>query len=269
MRDSAGGEHPYLLLAMQGLAVEFWTTGDLEAAAVQFNEVLELQTSSLGRMHPVTLTTAANLGTVYRDAGRIDEAIALLEETSHAATNFPELATSRGELRTAYALARKTKKFREMLECDLATVRDNNDPESLQLAAELTAIGSDLMTIGDFGQAEPLLREGWQIRQKLIPDDWRTYNTQSLLGEAVLGQLKKGSDIVLETGTKDSDLVETSRLLEEAYQGLKSKADSIPAIARLDRQVESINRLIELTRHLEDQAACDRWSLEKKTLLER
>jgi hypothetical protein len=41
-----------------------------------------------------------------------------------------------------------------------------------------------------FTDAEPLLRKCLAIREKTQPDLWTTFNTQSLLGGALLGQKK-------------------------------------------------------------------------------
>ncbi len=38
--------------------------------------------------------------------------------------------------------------------------------------------------------AEPILRECLTIREKLQPDAWQTFNTQSSFGGALLGQKK-------------------------------------------------------------------------------
>ena len=37
-----------------------------------------------------------------------------------------------------------------------------------------------------FTEAEPLLREFLAIREKAAPNDWRTFNTRSMLGSALL-----------------------------------------------------------------------------------
>ena len=40
----------------------------------------------------------------------------------------------------------------------------------------------------DPAEAEPLLRECLDVRQKKLPDDWLTFNTQSLLGGSLFAQ---------------------------------------------------------------------------------
>ena len=51
-------------------------------------------------------------------------------------------------------------------------------------------IGLGLLEQKKWTEAEPLLRECLDIREKTQPDVWTTFNTKSLLGGALLGQKK-------------------------------------------------------------------------------
>jgi hypothetical protein len=74
------------------------------------------------------------------------------------------------------------------------------------------------------------LRECLALREKRQPDDWRTFNTRSMLGGALLGQ-KKYAD--------------AEPLLLAGYEGMKRREKTIPpqGSARLP---EALDRLIEL-----------------------
>jgi len=61
-------------------------------------------------------------------------------------------------------------------------------------------------------EAEPPLRKSVAIRDVMQPDGWRTLNTKSLLGGALLGQ-KKYAD--------------AEPLLRVGYKGLKSRAEKL------------------------------------------
>src|SRR5580704_10689867 len=61
---------------------------------------------------------------------------------------------------------------------------------SAAYAGELAALGLNLLRQEKGTEAEPLLRECLTIRDKIEPDDWRTFNTKSMLGAALLGQKK-------------------------------------------------------------------------------
>jgi len=58
--------------------------------------------------------------------------------------------------------------------------------DSLQLAGMLAQIGMSLLKQKKWTESEPLLHECLAIRDKKEPDDWRTSNTKSMLGGALL-----------------------------------------------------------------------------------
>ena len=67
-----------------------------------------------------------------------------------------------------------------------------DDPRTGGLMAQL---GSNLLQQKKYAQAELLLREALAIRAKSQPDAWTTFNTQSLLGGALLGHADDASGI--------------------------------------------------------------------------
>ena len=64
-----------------------------------------------------------------------------------------------------------------------------------------------------YAEAESVLRESLAIRQKKQPNRWNTFNAQSMLGGALLGQ-KKYAD--------------AEPLLLAGYDGMKQRRQSIP-----------------------------------------
>jgi hypothetical protein len=80
-----------------------------------------------------------------------------------------------------------------------------------------------------FAEVEPLLRGCPAIREKQEPDGWRTFNTLSMLGGALLGQ-KKYADV--------------EPLLLAGYEGMKQRAKTIPPQG-LVRIPEALDRLID------------------------
>jgi serine/threonine protein kinase len=85
-----------------------------------------------------------------------------------------------------------------------------DDPDR---ALALAQLGRFLLQHGQPAEAEPVLRECLAIREKKMPDDFRTFNARSLLGEALLGQQK---------------YAEAEPLLLNGYQGLKQREATIP-----------------------------------------
>ena len=87
-----------------------------------------------------------------------------------------------------------------------------------------------LINNGSFAEAEPLARKCLALREKMIPDDWRTFNARSLLGASLLGQKK---------------YAEAEPLLLSGYEGLKQREDKIPPAGRI-RPQEALQRLVRL-----------------------
>jgi eukaryotic-like serine/threonine-protein kinase len=127
--------------------------------------------------------------------------------------------------------------FREVL---ANRVRYNGN-ESLFTAISMSGLATVLLREQKYAEAEPLARECLALREKLIPDDWRTFNTQSMLGGSLLGQKK---------------YAEAEPLLLSGYEGLKQREDKIPAVdsMRLQQALQCLVQLYEETRR-PDQAA--------------
>ena len=82
----------------------------------------------------------------------------------------------------------------------------------------------------DPAEAEPLLRECLDVRQKKLPDDWLTFNTQSLLGGSLFAQKK---------------YAEAEPLLLAGYQGMKAREEKIAGDSKV-RVKEALHRLVQL-----------------------
>ncbi len=98
------------------------------------------------------------------------------------------------------------------------------------VASALEHFGQQQLSQHNYSDAEPPLRDCLKIRQAKQPDVWTTFNTQSLLGEALLGQ-KKYTD--------------AEPLLLKGYEGMKQREKTIPPPAAT-RIPEALDRLIEL-----------------------
>src|SRR5262249_23934612 len=144
----------------------------------------------LGQNHPNTLMTVANLGVNYKDAGRLAEALPLLEEAYRAAKEHPTLRWVGPPLLDAYLKAGKTAERGRLIDQLLADARGELPRDNPRLADVLARFSLKLLEEGAFPEAEKLLRAYLTIREETQPDAWATFNTQSLLGGALLGQMK-------------------------------------------------------------------------------
>ena len=216
--------------SMNNLAAQYGSLKQLDKSIPLFEETLKLREAKLGRDHPDTLSTVGNLGVNYKDAGRLKEAIPLLEEAYRAAKMYPELQFVGPRLLDAYAKAGENAKLANLLQEQLADARKTLPKDSPQLAGTFAPIGLSLLEHKQWTEAEPLLRECLAIREKTQPDIWSTFNTQSMLGGALLGQ-KKYAD--------------AEPLLVAGYEGMKAREKSIPPQGKV-RLPEALDRLSEL-----------------------
>ena len=152
--------------------------------------MLKRREAKLGRQHPDTQKTVANLGINYNDAGRLDEAIPLLEEAYQASGRIPKLRRVGARLLDAYTMAGRSADAAKLVEQLLADARQTAQPNSPQLAGTLAQFGRTLLQAGAYAEAEPLLRECLAIYEKTQPDLSSTFDSKALLGGALLAQKK-------------------------------------------------------------------------------
>jgi eukaryotic-like serine/threonine-protein kinase len=129
----------------------------------------------------------------------------------------------------------------------VAIARNALPKNSPQLAGQLSVISMSLLQTKAFTEAEPLLRECLAIREKKEPDDWRTFNTKSMLGGALLGQKK---------------YAEAEPLLLAGYEGMKLREKSIPEQGKI-RLPEAVERLILLYEATGKKDEAAKWRLER------
>ena len=182
-----------------------------------------------------------------------DDAHALASESSLAETGFAnaeEHASLRfvgPQLLDAYARAGKFTEVAKLID-DLLTDAHRAFPkDSPQMAGLLAQLGMTLLERNGFAVAEPLIRECLAIREKAQPDAWQTFNTQSMLGGALLGQ-KKYAD--------------AEPLLLAGYEGMKAREKTIPPQANT-RVPEALDRLIGLYTATDKSDEAKKWRAER------
>jgi serine/threonine-protein kinase len=99
-----------------------------------------------------------------------------------------------------------------------------------QLAFALAGLAHALLFTHKDTEAEPLLRECVVIRLKKIPDNWITFDAQSMLSGSLLALNK---------------YAEAEPLLLSSYEGLKQRESKIPLKHRI-RLRECLQRLVQL-----------------------
>jgi tetratricopeptide (TPR) repeat protein len=242
-----GPDHPDTLTSMNNLAACYWSVRKLDKSVPLFEETLKLQEKKLGRQHPDTQLTVANLGVNYKDAGRLQEALPLLAEAFRTAKTNPSLRWVGPQLLDGYVKAGQAAQAAKLVTELLTGARKQLAKDSPQLAGVLALYGLSLLQAHAFAEAEPLLRECLTIREKAQPDAWTTFNTQSMLGGALLGQKK---------------YVEAEPLLVKGYEGMKQREKTIPPPGIL-RLPEALDRLIELSTATNKLDEAKKWRAER------
>lgn len=178
---------------------------DLPKAEASVREMLGLAYLNLGE--------AAKAVQQYKRAFELRQAI--------QGTNDPETANCRNQLAIAYRLDGRP---------DDAARLFHRTPNSSNDADALAVRGTLLLTEKKPAQAELKLRECLIIRQNTQPDDWTTFETKSLLGQALLDQKK---------------YTEAEPQLLAGYQGMKKHESKIP-----DREEVRLTKALERLVHL-------------------
>lgn len=249
-KSKLGPDYPDTLTSMNNLAGGYRRAKRLDRSIPLFEECLKLRRVKSGEDHPDTMLVKANLGVNYRDAGRLAEALPLLEEANRAVREYPTLRWVREPLLDAYMKAGRSDEAAALAKEMLNEARAALPPGSPQLAGMLAQAGLLLLKTKNWAEAEAVVREALTIREAKEPDDWRTFNTKSMLGGALLGQ-KKYAD--------------TEPLLKAGYEGMKQRAEKIPPEGK-DRLIEALDRLIELAEVTGKVQDAKMWKDEKAKL---
>jgi WD40 repeat protein/serine/threonine protein kinase len=244
-----GPEDPETLAALDKLGDAHSRMGQVDKAIPVFEEIVKVREAKFGRDDRETLNAMGKLGGFYKVAGRLKEAIPLLEAAYRAAKGDPQLAWGRAnELMDAYRQAGEFDKVAVVLLELLPEVRKQYPKDSPQLAGVLAAAGGSLLEKNKWVEAEPLLREALAIREKTQPEDWSTFNAQSMLGGSLLGQ-KKYAD--------------AEPLLLKGYKGMKQRAQTIPRFGGGELRIpQAIDRLIELYTAMNKPDEAKKWRAE-------
>lgn len=234
------------LVAMNNLAGAYRQKGEFEKAVSLYEQALDKMKVHLKRDHSETLITMNNLGVAYLVNGQPTRAVPLLEQAlklisdKHGPESV-ETLTTLGNLGDAYSRARQGEKAAATLATYVRGMRKRTPKDSPQFVTTLSRASTDLIVCEQYAAAEPFLREMLAIREKLHPDGWMTFETQSMLGKALLGQ-KKYAD--------------AEAMLLKGYEGMKAREKTIPSqfSERIPAALEHLVQLFEATNKKEDAA---------------
>ena len=251
-----GADHPDTLRTLNGLASAYEDTGKLPQAIELYEQVRDVRVKKLGADHPDTLATLNNLALAYQLAGELPQALPLFEQAAagtekrnylhefYAGDIIPNAIR-------AYEAARQFDKAEAWRRKWLAVVKQNSGVVSVAYAAQLASLALDLFRQKKYAEAELILRECLDLREKLVQKKqaaaWPVANVKSMLGEALLGQNKPA---------------EAEPLLLAGYKGLKQDEKAIPEKTRDECMTEAIQRLIVLATDTSKPDNVKKWQAE-------
>jgi serine/threonine protein kinase len=252
-----GASHPNTLGTLHNLATAYKDAGQPSRAIELYERVRDAQVKTLGADHPDTLLTLASLAGAYLAAGNWEQGPPLFRQAAEG--------IEKGKFQHEFAgpivndLIACQEHMQRYSEAEtwrrkwLAVVKERSGAESPVYAGELAALGRNLLLQKKWADAKSVLRECLTLREKAQPDGWTTFNTRSMLGEALLGQQK---------------YAEAEPLLLAGYRGMKEREATIPQPVRKDRLAEALERLVRLYEATgrEDEAAKWRKELEAERL---
>ena len=230
-----GPESHDTLAVQQNFAALLHVQGRFEAAEAQYPEVLDNFTKTRGPEDGSTLQVLSNLGELYRDWGRPEQAEPLLKRALEAGERvrrpehpqtlwtlwkLAEMDRDRGRLDEAEAM------FRRCIE-GYAKAQGEDGLELAMLRADLAM---NHLKKHEPARAEPLLRQALAVYESQMPDDWRRFEIQGQLGEALAAQGK---------------YAEAEPLILGGHEGLTSRREHVTVDAR-PRLPESARRVVQL-----------------------
>ncbi|MHB1557937.1 MAG: tetratricopeptide repeat protein [Isosphaeraceae bacterium] len=226
------------------LSAAFWASGEGKDVSLrQALDATDSQVSGAFTDRPLAEATVRellgvgylNVGQPERSVQEYERAMSLREATQGPTS--PEAAACRNQLAVAYRIAGKTVEAGRLFE---------QNPNSPTHAAALAARGATLLLEHRAADAEARLREALMIRRKAQPDDWMTFDTESMLGQALLDQKKYD---------------EAEPYLNGGYEGLKQREKKIPATDR-PRITRALERLVRLYESRGEDEKAKKWRQE-------
>jgi eukaryotic-like serine/threonine-protein kinase len=224
--------------------------GQLDKAVAIFERNIPIVERKVGEKHMKAIECRLNLLVAQWQAGKLPDARAKFEAlANHAKQSIGPGHPTTSDCVHAWAdVAHAEKDWSMAVAIRNLVLRiqlDQRHPLVL-IARTQHGIGESLLAAGKFAEAERPLRESVTIREKLEPNSWQTFAVKSALGFA-LGQFKK--------------FAEAERQLIGGYEGLKARAERIPAAQRHALTL-AVERLLAFSELAGQKSEAEQWRQE-------
>jgi tetratricopeptide (TPR) repeat protein len=157
------------------------------------------------------------LARVYREAGQLDKALPLAEQTlilkrAALGENHPETLNELAGLAVCLSAAGRWDKSLPLYEEVLRKRRDTLGPEHPDTLMSMGGLGAAYRRTSAPERAEAVLRECLELRRRLMPDAWETFYVQVNFGCALVDQKR---------------FAEAEPILIAGFEGLSARAKQI------------------------------------------
>ena len=158
------------------LGETYYYLGEPELALRQTERAVALRRQHLGPDHPDTLLASDNLAHFYMDAGRVDEAIALLADSlerrrSSLGPDHPATITSKNDLAVVYQAAGRMREALPLYEEALQQRRAKLGSDHADAMFSINNLASAYRATGRFAEALPLYEEALRRRRATLGPD--------------------------------------------------------------------------------------------------
>jgi serine/threonine protein kinase/tetratricopeptide (TPR) repeat protein len=231
-QKTLGQEHPLVALSLHNLAAVLADEGKLAEAESLSRQALAMYRKLLGNENPQSAGALSGLAFVLKEENKLGEAegtyreaLALLRKL--LGNDHPHVAL------TLKIMAQVLQDERKLAEAETTAreavsisrkVLDPNDPDVATALAILRSILVDEAKSSpgaDFSEAESVVRQCLALREKNLPDDWRTFTAQNMLGGILLLEKR---------------YAEAEPLLLSGYSGMKERGEN--SIGRQARSIQ-------------------------------
>jgi tetratricopeptide (TPR) repeat protein/predicted Ser/Thr protein kinase len=170
-RESLGPRHPDVGRTLKGLGVLAATRGQLTEAEAAFQQALEIQEASLGRVHPEVAATLNNLAGVWIAQGYPERAEPLLLRglairESTLPPGHPDFAANLEALACLYQ--DRPRQAVPLHRRALAIAERTLGPSHPRTLLIVTNLGGDLVSLGQWHEAEALLKRSVEAREAVL-----------------------------------------------------------------------------------------------------
>lgn len=176
-----GPDHPLTINSRNSFATGLLDTDRFAQALPLFEENLRLCENKLGSDNLQTLVCLGNLGMAYQDSGQVSRAIPFLERAlqgreAKLGNDHPPTIANAFNLATAYRVVGRSNDAIPIYRRAWESSKKTHGPEHDKTLMQSNGLALALMNEQQFTEAETVLREDLEVRERSRPDHWGRFS---------------------------------------------------------------------------------------------